>query len=50
MSGVARTWLGIPCSHLQSPAHAFDGESATFRWKDYAHGNKKAQVRRWVQE
>jgi hypothetical protein len=20
---------------------SFDGESVTFRWKDYAHGNKK---------
>ena len=23
---------------------AFDGESVTFRWKDYAHGNKKRKM------
>ena len=33
-----------PGGHLQYRLLAFDGESVTFRWKDYARGNKKRKM------
>lgn len=36
--------LHAPRCHIQPSSDAFENGNVTFRWKDYAHGNKKRKM------